>query len=75
MSSIKKRIAQLEVSKTKAEHRPLTNTERTVRALAILNNPESPQYAKLIEFFESRSEVFRRMRLNEIPPKQSTHDK
>ena len=52
MPSIKKRIAQLEVAKTKAEQRTMTDAERAVRATAILNNPDSPAHAKLLEFFE-----------------------
>ena len=52
MSSIKKRIAELEVVKTKAEQRIMTDAERAVRATAILKNPDSPAHAKLLEFFE-----------------------
>ena len=62
MSSIKKRIAELEVTKTKAEHGPMSNAETAVRAVAILNNPDSPAHAKLVEFFERHSEGFRRLR-------------
>ena len=62
MSSIKKRIAQLEVVKTKAEQRTMTDAEIAVRATAILNNPDSPAHAKLLEFFERSSEGFRRLR-------------
>lgn len=52
MSSIKKRIEELEVAKTKAEQRPMTDAEMAVRATAILNNPGSPAHAKLVELFE-----------------------
>lgn len=62
MSSIKKRIAELEVAKTKAEQRPMTDAERAVRATAILNNPDSPVHAKLVELFERSSKGFRGLR-------------
>ena len=65
MSSIKKRIAELEVVKTKAEHRPMSNAETAVRAVAILNNPDSPVHAKLVEILERFSEDFRRMRIKD----------
>ena len=61
MSSIKKRIAELEVAKIKAQHRPMTNAETAVRAAAILNNPNSSVHAKLLEILERTSEDFRRM--------------
>lgn len=75
MSSIKKRIAELEVAKTEAEQRTMTNAEIAVRAMAILSNPESPGYNRLVEFFDRRSEVFRKMRLNEPLPERSTPNK
>ena len=62
MTSLKKRIAELEVVKTKAEQRTMTDAEIAVRATAILNNPDSPAHAKLLEFFERSSEGFRRLR-------------
>lgn len=62
MTSIKKRIAELEVTKTKAEQKTMTDAEIAVRATAILNNPDSPAHAKLLEFFERSSEGFRRLR-------------
>lgn len=65
MSSIKKRIAELEVAKTKAEKRTMTDAEIAVRATAILNNPDSPAHAKLLEFLERTSEGFRRLRYRE----------
>lgn len=62
MSSIKKRIAELEVVKTRAEQRTMTDAEIAVRATAILNNPESPGHDELVEFLERTSEGFRRLR-------------
>lgn len=62
MPSIKNRIAALEVVKTKARQRVMTDAERAVRAAAIVNNPDSPAHSKLIEFFERSSEGFRRLR-------------
>ena len=35
MTSFKKRIAKLEIAQTKAEHRLMSNAEKTVRATAL----------------------------------------
>ena len=35
MAFLKKRIAKLEIAQTKAEHRPMSNAEKTVRATAL----------------------------------------
>lgn len=51
MSSIKKRIAELEVAKTKTEQRTMTDVEMAVRIVCILNGPDSPTRARLQEFF------------------------
>ena len=64
MPSIKKRIAELEAAKTKAAQRPMTDTERAVRATAIFNNPESPAHAKLVEFLARAHKGFRRLVLD-----------
>lgn len=74
MSSIKRRIAELEVAKIKAQHRPMANAETAVRAAAILNNPNSPVHAKLVEILKRSSEDFRRMRSKEIFSERSMHD-
>ena len=36
MTSFKKCIAKLEIAQTKAEHKPMSNAEKTVRATALL---------------------------------------
>lgn len=74
MSSIKKRIAELEVARTEAEQRTMTNAEIAVRATAILNNPNSPAHAELVEFLERSSEGFRRLRHQRASsPKVDSH--
>jgi hypothetical protein len=67
MPSIKKRIAELEVAKTKAGQSPMTDAERAVRATAIFNNLDSPARSKLVVFFERYSDDFRKLRHQRAP--------
>lgn len=65
MSSLEARLTALEQSQQDAESvQPLTDVERAVRLMHLLDGPASPRRTKLIEFLQPKSTGGMALQLN-----------